>query len=387
MTNLQKYLDKSVEVLDKYGFLDKVQEESQLAKLLDDIVDVDQARIVSIGKTVRHLSAFSDLVRDKVQDTNVSDRYGDITRMFDTIREDSKKIISQLEDGKIDFPERMSNWWMRFRRGTTHARFEKIKNTYESVSNDTKEQLDNENEIMNAYIDFRFALKEAEILSQEVLQKQTEIFNTAKEDYKNAAETIDAYKGEDVAEKSRLELKRDEAKRLFDEQDRKYQLIKDVAENLSMGYNVGETLVAKLKQTHDVKEQVYRRSVTFFTTNEHVFTTLDAVYTSQLGLHETTQTLEAMKEGANKGLEDIAELGRELERAALKAGYGSVYNPKSVQKLVDAIVSYQEESIQTINQLRIESTQNAREIEKIVDEGKKRAKDAVLKYTPQIQAS
>ena len=69
MTNLQKYLDKSVEVLDKYGFFDKVQEESQLAKLLDDIVDVDQARIVSIGKTVRHLSAFSDLVREKVQDT------------------------------------------------------------------------------------------------------------------------------------------------------------------------------------------------------------------------------------------------------------------------------------------------------------------------------
>ena len=39
-----------------------------------------------------------------------------------------------------------------------------------------------------------------------------------------------------------------------------------------------------------MKDQVYRRSVTFFTTNEHVFTILGAVYTSQHGLHEATQS-------------------------------------------------------------------------------------------------
>lgn len=53
--------------------------------------------------------------------------------------------------------------------------------------------------------------------------------------------------------------------------------------------------------------------MTFFTTNEHVFTILGTVYTSQQGLHEVTAATEAMKEGLNKGLEDVAELGRELE--------------------------------------------------------------------------
>ena len=387
MVAIQKYLDSSVEVLQRFGFLDKAQEESQLAGLLEDIVSVDEARVVSIAKTVRHIGAFSDLVREKVQDTKVSDRYADITKMFDSVREDSKRVLTQLDDGKIDFKERMSNWWMRLSRGTTHDRFEKIRKAYQAVSRDTKEQLENEDSIMNAYIDFRFALKEAEILSQEVLKKQTEILDTSRAEFKGAVEAVEEYAGRDPAEKSRLELKRDEAKRLFGEQDRKYQLVKDVAESLSIGYNVGETLVSKLKQTHDVKEQVYRRSATFFTTNEHVFTTLDAVYTSQSGLHETTQTLEAMKEGANRGLEDVAEIGRDLERAALKAGYGSVYDPKSVQKLVDAIVSYQEESIQTINQLRVESAQNAKEIEKIVTDGKKRVKEAILRYTPQLQSA
>ena len=387
MAAIQKYLDRSVEVLQRFGFLDKAQEESQLANLLEDTVSVDEARVVNIAKTVRHIGAFSQLVREKVQDMNVSDRYADVTQMFDSIREDSKRVLAQLEDGKIDFKERMSNWWMRLRRGTTHDRFEKIRDVYGAVSKDTKEQLENEDAIMNAYIDFRFALKEAEILSQEVLKKQTEILDTARAEFKGTVDAVEAYNGEDTAEKSRLELKRDETRRLFEDQDRRYQLIKDVSENLSMGYNVGETLVAKLKQTHDVKEQVYRRSATFFTTNEHVFTTLDAVYTSQLGLHETTQTLEAMREGANKGLEDVAELGRDLERAALKAGYGSVYNPQSVQKLVDAIVSYQEESIQTINQLRVESAQNAKEIGRIVEEGKKRVKEAIFKYTPQLHSA
>ena len=387
MAAIQKYLDRSVEVLQRFGFLDKAQEESQLANLLEDTVSVDEARVVNIAKTVRHIGAFSQLVREKVQDMNVSDRYADVTQMFDSIREDSKRVLAQLEDGKIDFKERMSNWWMRLRRGTTHDRFEKIRDVYGAVSKDTKEQLENEDAIMNAYIDVRFALKEAEILSQEVLKKQTEILDTARAEFKGTVDAVEAYNGEDTAEKSRLELKRDETRRLFEDQDRRYQLIKDVSENLSMGYNVGETLVAKLKQTHDVKEQVYRRSATFFTTNEHVFTTLDAVYTSQLGLHETTQTLEAMREGANKGLEDVAELGRDLERAALKAGYGSVYNPQSVQKLVDAIVSYQEESIQTINQLRVESAQNAKEIGRIVEEGKKRVKEAIFKYTPQLHSA
>ena len=386
MAAIQKYLDRSVEVLERFGFLDRAQEESQLANLLEDIVSVDEPRVVSIAKTVRHIGDFSELVREKVQDTNVSDRYADITYLFDSVREDSKRVIVQLKDGKIDLKERMSNLWMRLRRGTTHDIFEKIKDAYEAVSRDTKVQLENEEATMNAYIDFRFALKEAEILSQEVLQRQTEILDTARVEVQKSVDAVEKYDGKDSAEKSKLELKRDEAKRLFGDEDRRYQLIKDVSENLSMGYNVGETLVAKLKQTHDVKEQVYRRAITFFTTNEHVFTTLDAVYNSQLGLHETTQTLEAMKEGANKGLEDVAELGRDLERAALKAGYGSVYNPQSVQKLVDAIVSYQEESIQTINQLRFESAQNTREIGRIVDEGKKRAKEAILKYTPQLQS-
>src|SRR5690606_38997969 len=122
---------------------------------------------------------------------------------------------------------------------------------------------------------------------------------------------------------------------------------------------------------------VYRRAVTFFTTNEHVFTILGTVYTSQHGLHEVTQATEAMKEGVNKGLEDVAELGQELERAALRAGYGSTISPESVQKLVDAISSFQVESLETIAELRKESEQNAREIRRVIEDGKQRFQETL----------
>ena len=184
----------------------------------------------------------------------------------------------------------------------------------------------------------------------------------------------------DPAKRSELQLARDEKQRSLEVEDKNYQLLKDVAENLTVGYNVGETLIAKLNQTHGIKDQVYRRAITFFSTNEHVFTTLDAVYTSQHGLHETTQALEAMKEGANRGLEDVAELGLNLERAALKAGYGSTLDPKSVGKLVDAVVSYQSESLEMIEQLRDESQKSAQEIERIVEEGKEKCQKALKRY-------
>ena len=233
---------------------------------------------------------------------------------------------------------------------------------------------------MSGYIDFRFALKEAEITSRELLEIQVGHWEAAKASLASAQKAVDTLSEVSAADRSRAQLARDEANHEFGVQDRVYQLLKDVAENLAVGYDVGETLIAKLKQTHDVKDQVYRRSVTFFTTNEHVFTILGAVYTSQHGLHEATQAYEALKEGANKGLEDVADLGRELERAALKAGYGSTIRPESVEKLVKAITDYQVESLETIAKLRKESEANARAIRKVVEDGKQRFQATVARF-------
>lgn len=379
-TSLTKYLNQAVAVLKQFGPAPKETGPVELMSLLDEVKSVDEPKVLAIAKTIQYMSNFNALVRDNVESIQIGNRFLEITQMFDSIREDSKMLIAQLDDGKFSLGEKAQNLWMRIRRGTPHARFEKITETYKAVAADTKDQLTKEQTIMDGYIDFRFALKEAEVLSRELLDKQTPILQGAQEALAKAQQTVDAAKDAPATERSRLELARDEAHRAWQKEDRVFQLLKDITENLSIGYDVGETLITKLKQTHDVKDQVYRRSVTFFTTNEHVFSILATVYTSQHGLHEATASTEAMKTGVNKGLEDVAELGRELERAALKAGYGSTISPQSVQKLVDAISDYQVESLKMIASLRQESEQNAKEIRRVVEDGKQRFQQSLAKF-------
>jgi hypothetical protein len=379
---LQKYLDKAVKVLEEFNVSEKDDTNNQLIRLLEDVKHLDEPRVLAIAKTISYMSSFNQLVRDNVENISVGNRYLEISQGFDSIREDSKTLINQLADGKISVSEKVHNLWMRMRRGTPSKRFEEIAKTYKAVARDTKDQLDREMTIMDAYVDFRFALKEAEVMAREILEKQHEPMEAARQALSEAQTKVAAAKNSD-ADKARLELARDQAVNKFEMEDRNYQLLKDITENLSVGYDIGDTLITKLKQTHDAKDRVYRRAVTFFTTNEHVFTILGTVYTSQHGLHEVTQAQEAMKEGINKGLEDVAELGRELEHAAIKAGYGSTISAASVEKLVRAISDYQVDSLNMIADLRQESEESATAIRRVVEEGKDRYQQTIARFALQ----
>jgi hypothetical protein len=383
LSSMRKYLDRATDVLKKFGVDSGQSAPQELISLLESVKHLDEAKVLAIADVIQHMSAFNALVRENVEGVNIGNRYMDITQMFDSIREDSKRLISQLDDGKISGTEKVSNWWMKIRRGTPSDRFEQIVEVYSDVAKDTKDQLKREEAIMEGYIDFRFALKEAEVLARELFDAHVPVLEAAKEELAKSQDALDNYTGTDEAGKSQLELARDEAKHHFEEEDETYQLLKDIAENLQIGYDVGETLITKLKQTHDVKERVYRRAVTFFTTNEHVFTILGTVYTSQHGLHEVTQATEAMKEGVNKGLEDVADLGRELERAAIKAGYGSTIDPESVQKLVESITDFQVESLEMIAELRKESEESTKAIRKTVEAGKRKYQETVARHAQQ----
>lgn len=379
-SKMRQYLSNAMDVLRDFGVDSKKGAPQELVTLLESVRHLDEAKVLAIADVIQHMGAFNALVRENVESIEVGNRYMQITQEFDSVREDSKRLIAQLDDGKISGTEKLSNWWMKIRRGTPNDRFEKIVEIYSDVAKDTKEALKSEERIMDAYIDFRFALKEAEILARELFDSHVPVLEEARKGLSIAQEALDNYTGTDEGGKSQLELARDEARKKYEDEDETYQLLKDIAENLEIGYDVGETLITKLKQTHDVKERVYRRAVTFFTTNEHVFTILGTVYQSQHGLHEVTQATEAMKDGVNKGLEDVASLGQELERAALKAGYGSTINPESVQKLVDAISSFQIESLEMITELRKESEESTRAIRKTVEEGKKMYQETLARH-------
>src|SRR5690606_8089365 len=107
------------------------------------------------GRVLTQSSAFNEVVRTQVAAMNVGERYEDITSSFNSIRDDAKGMVDQLDDGKLDIFERASNVWMKVSRGDIASRFDKIKDTYLSVSKDTKDQIDREHTILEAYRDFR----------------------------------------------------------------------------------------------------------------------------------------------------------------------------------------------------------------------------------------
>jgi hypothetical protein len=367
------YLNRAIDGLRDLGLVPESTEEAPIVALLDRISDLDETKVVAIARTLSQASLFNEVVREQISGMSLAERYEDITKSFDSIRDDAKSMVDQLEDGEIDTFEKIANVWMKVTRGDIPSRFEKIKSTYLEVASDSKDQIEREQTILNAYLDFRGALKEAEVLAFEVLEKAEASWSGAKVRLQEAMDAIQAHTPSDeLAALARLELARDEKLRELQAHEDRYQIAKDLADNLSVGYNTSEVVMARLHQTTSAKDRVYKQAISFFGTNETVITALSASFTGLFGLHESTRTLEAMKEGVSKSLEDLADIGGKVQEAAVRAGYGPTIRADAVKKLVDSVVNFQSRSREIIEEMRVLSTQNAEEIRTAVEDGKQR---------------
>jgi hypothetical protein len=346
--------------------------EAPIVALLNQISDLDEGRVTAIARTLNQASLFNDVVREQVQAMEIGERYEEITNAFNSIRDDAKTMVDQVEDGRIDTFERMGNVWMKVTRGDIATRFDKIKVTYLDVTDSTQDQIQREQKILEAYQDFRGAIKQSEVLALEVLKTAEGKLDAAKAGVDAAMNTVEAYQGEDMAERAKLEMARDEKVRALQSEEKRYQIAKDLSDNLTISYNTSEVVMARLLQTTNAKERVYAQAVSFFSTNEVVLTALTASFTGMFGLHEATQTVEAMKEGVSQSLEVLADIGGKVQEAAVKAGYGPTVRADAVKKLVDSVVNWQTKSHEIIEEMRKQSTANAAEIRDAVEEGKRR---------------
>jgi hypothetical protein len=371
-TSMQ-YLDKAMGALRDLGLLpDGSQQEAPITHLLEQISDLSPDKVIVIARTLAQTSTFNEVVREQIRGMEIGERYEAITDTFNSIRDDAKGMVDQLADGKVSAFEGMQNTWMRMRRGTISDRFDDIKTTYLEVARDTKDQIKREQLILNAYRDFRGALKQAEVLALEVLKTATGKLEASKAALEEASNAVTSFSGTEPADRARLEMARDERVRALQDEERRYQISKDLSDNLTIGYNTSEVIMARLMQTTSAKDRVYAQAVSFFSTNESVLTALNASFTGLQGLHESTQTLNAMKDGVNKSLETLAEIGDQVQEAALKAGYGPTVQAASVKKLVDSIVNFQIHSREIISEMRTMATKNSEEIRDAVEDGKRR---------------
>ena len=369
-----QYLDKAMGGLKQLGLVPDSSKSgaAPIVALLEQIADLEPEKVAVIARTLDQASLFNDVVREQVAGITVGERYEGITTAFNSIRDDAKSLVDQYADGKISTMERVSNVWMKMTRGDIASRFGKIKDLYLEVQDESANQIDRERKILEAYLDFRGAMKQSEVLALEVLKAAEGELDAAKAKVSEAVAAVAGYAGEDPAERARLELARDEQLRLLQAEEKRYQISKDLSDNTTIGYNTSEVIMARLVQTTNAKERVYAQSVSFFSTNEIVLTALTASFTGMHGLHESTQTLEAMKKGVDQSLEVLADIGGQVQEAAVRAGYGPTVSAASVKMLVESVVSYQERAQTIIAEMRKLSTENSKEIREAVEDGKRR---------------
>jgi vacuolar-type H+-ATPase subunit I/STV1 len=340
--------------------------------LLQEISDLHPEKIAAIARTLSQASVFNEVVRNEISGMEIGERYKAITEGFNSIRDDAKRMVDQLADSKLDVMERATNVWMKIARGDIADRFDQVKAIYLDVTKATKGQIDREHTILEAYRDYRGALKQAEILALEVLKTATEKLDRERAALKEVSDKVANFAGSEPAERARLELERDEQLRRVQDEEKRYQIAKDLSDNLTISYNTSEVVMARLHQTTNAKERIYAQSISFFSTNDSVLTGLKASFTGMFGLHESTATLDAMKEGVSKSLETLSEIGGKVQEAAIRSGYGPTIRADAVKKLVDSVIDYQVRAQGIIEEMRKASTQNSAEIRDAVEDGKRR---------------
>jgi hypothetical protein len=367
-----QYLDRAVGALRDAGLMPSKIEPAPINALLEKISDLEPEKIQTIARTLGQASAFNEVVREQISDMVIGERYKEITSGFNSIRDDAKGMVDQLADNKIDVFERATNVWMKISRGDIADRFDKVKAIYLDVTKGTRDQIEREHVILEAYRDYRGALKQAEVLALEVLKTATAKLDGERAALKEASDKVANYAGAEPAERARLELTRDEHLRRVQDEEKRFQIAKDLSDNLTVSYNTSEVVMARLQQTTNAKERIYAQAISFFSTNDSVLTALKASFTGIFGLHESTETLNAMKEGVSKSLESLSEAGDKVQEEAVKAGYGPTIRADAVKKLVDSVVGFQERSQTIIEEMRKLSTQNSAEIRDAVEDGKRR---------------
>src|SRR4029453_11921516 len=135
-----QYLDKASNALRDLGLMPEKVDPAPINALLEKISDLDPDKMALIARTLGQTEVFNEVVREQTAKMEIGERYQAITNGFNSIRDDSKQLVDQVADGKLDMLERGTNIWMKIARGDIADRFDKIRATYLSAPKETRTQ-------------------------------------------------------------------------------------------------------------------------------------------------------------------------------------------------------------------------------------------------------
>lgn len=366
-------LQSAIDKIKGLGLRTEPKGPQAIVTIIEAIKDVDEEAALFVARTLAEQVVFDQLVVSKISGIAVGEEYTEINEGFNSIREEAKAAVTDAASGrKKGLLASVASFFKEATEGDISDRFKKIEERFEQVTTSLEAQLKGEAEILAAYKLFRNALGRSHVAALEIKKKLDTILANAKEKAAAAQAAVDAAPSEDEAARVSLALERDAANDQRDREDSRWQVAKDLAESLQIAYSVTEVTMKKLEDTSKLKDRIWRRAVTFFATNRSTLAALKANYSATVGLAQGTNALDAMTDGVNKSLEDLADVTGKVNEKAIRSGYGATIDPNSVGKLVDAVIAETEQTIPLIEEMRVFATESAASIDAKVEEGKQR---------------
>lgn len=355
-----KYLTAAISKLKDLGLSVGEPDSSIIAPLMTSLAEIDETKALVVGRTLAYQDVFSAMASKEISQMTIGDRQSEIAGNFKSIIADMKGMVGQAERGSPSVGERFGNIYMKITRGDVAYRFDLNEKTFKEVIKDSLDQIAREKKVLEAYVDYRGALKEAEVLVYELMKTAAEQLEAAKKVTAEANAAVVAAADSDPGERAKLELARDDAQRLQTAAESRWQSAKRQSENLSSSYNIADMTFKRLEQITNIKQEGANEASAFFSTNKIVFAALKVTMTGFLGLHELTQSINAMKSGRADAIEALASVGDKLLQDATTTAYTSVDDGTvaSMKTLIAATENWTVTQRKLAEEARAKSTEN-----------------------------
>lgn len=373
--------------------IDSLAQKATLGQI-EELAVYGQDEAGQLREVVESINSFDRLVTDNLESMNVGERYNDIRENFESIIKDLERKLKGAESNNVGakivdrIQARLSHW----RRGSIQDRFKKIKVISEAVYADSDAQIEHEKVIIEAYADYREALRDSGTLAQIIKERATADCNVLKEKMTDLIEQLNAAQDaeEDILSIALIQQQLDEAKRNHGHADRRKEIATSLEQKLSTTYGISEAIMTRYTDTATVRDRLQRESALYYSVNQGVMTTLMATFQQLENINEGTQVLKQMQQQSKSAMESLHRHGgiaNKVIKQAQEVTLGTYFTHDDMRKLYQSTINFKSEQARDYQRLSAERDKNFVLLQKAIQDGQRQLNEVTVQVANQDFAS
>lgn len=305
------YFIQAIDAMAALGFISDAQKNGSNAMLplVDRIGFLNEEKALFIARVMHYNGTFNEIVRTRIQAVYSEDRTSSVMNSFDALSKDIESMISWLEDGKLNWKEKLKTSLMELRSGPMSDRFTAIKETFKNDIRTSNEQIIVENAVVNAYQLYCLAINDAKTAAVDILNQSSQFIQTCKSDLILANEKID--KATTPAEKLSNELLRDELADQLKGLESTNLLVIDLKDALTTTETLLEATSLVLQSVVGKKRQIHESNIKLIKSTEELISNVVSYSESVRTGNGNERNIASWADLINKAKQDMVKFKNE----------------------------------------------------------------------------